>query len=127
MHLNFTMIFGKKNYYYFSRIISQDHCKFIHHKSHLKPFLSYLPCMVRREYFSITFNAKKCALYWIKYGKLMCKLVYNIGSWFSAEKCGSLSLSLETSGRFFQFWELGVRPDLSGQSFLSEFFNNTIL
>jgi hypothetical protein len=32
--------------------------KFIHHKSHLKPFLSYLPCMVRREYFTIIFNVK---------------------------------------------------------------------
>ncbi len=45
-HLNFTMIFGKKNFYFiFSRIISQEliFCKFIHHRSHLKPFLSYLP------------------------------------------------------------------------------------
>ncbi len=33
-----------------------NHCKFIHHKNHLKPFLSYLPCIVRREYFSIFFN-----------------------------------------------------------------------
>ncbi len=45
-----------------------NHCKFIHHKSHLKPFLSYLPCIVCKEYFSIIFNVKKCALYWIKYG-----------------------------------------------------------
>jgi hypothetical protein len=42
-----------------------DHCKFIHHKSHLKPFLSYL----RREYFSIIFKVKKRALYTIKYSK----------------------------------------------------------
>ncbi len=41
----------------------------IDHKSHLKPFLSYLPCIACREYFSIIFNLKKCALYSIKYGK----------------------------------------------------------
>ncbi len=38
-------LFFKNN---FTRI---NHCKFIHHKSLLKPFLSYLPCIVRREYF----------------------------------------------------------------------------
>jgi hypothetical protein len=43
-------------------------CKFIHPKSHLKPFLSYFPCIVRREYFSIILNVKKCALHSIKYG-----------------------------------------------------------
>ncbi len=42
-------------------------CKFIHHKSHLKPFLRYLPCIMCREYFSIILNVKKCALYLIKY------------------------------------------------------------
>ncbi len=52
----------------FTRI---NHCKFIHHKSHIKPFLSYLPCIVRREYFSIIFYLKKCALYLIKYGILL--------------------------------------------------------
>ncbi len=51
----------------FTRI---NHCKFIHHKSHLKPFLSYLPCILHREYFSIIFNVKKCTLYLIKYGNL---------------------------------------------------------
>ncbi len=45
-------------------------CKFMHHKSHLKPFLRYLPCTVHREYFSIILNVKKCTLYLIKYGKL---------------------------------------------------------
>jgi len=40
-----------------------NHCKFIHHKSYLKPFLSYLPCIVHREYFSIIFNVKKSAHY----------------------------------------------------------------
>jgi hypothetical protein len=45
-----------------------NHCKFIHHKIHLKTFLSYVPCIVRREYFSFIFNVKKCALYLIKYG-----------------------------------------------------------
>ncbi len=49
----------------FTRI---NHYKFIHHRSHLKPFLSCLPCIVRREYFSIIFHVKKCALYSIKYG-----------------------------------------------------------
>jgi hypothetical protein len=36
--------------------------------SNLKPFLSYLPCILRRKYFSIIFNIKKCALYSIKCG-----------------------------------------------------------
>jgi hypothetical protein len=62
-HLNFTMIFGKKNFY-FSKIISQELIivslfiikKCIHHESHLKLFLSYLPFIVCREYLSIIFN-----------------------------------------------------------------------
>jgi hypothetical protein len=58
--VNFFLFF-KNN---FTRI---NNCKFIHHKSQLKPFLSYLPCIVRREYFSIIFNVLKCALYPIKY------------------------------------------------------------
>ena len=57
-------IFFKNN---FTRI---SHCKFIHHKSHLKPFLTYLPCIMRRKYFSIIFNVKKCVLHSIKCGKL---------------------------------------------------------
>ncbi len=44
----------------FTRI---NHCKFIRHKSHLKPCLSYLPCIGHMEYFSIIFNVKKCGLY----------------------------------------------------------------
>ncbi len=56
-------LFFKNN---FTRI---NHCKFIHHKSCLKSFLSYLPCKVHRQYFSIIFNVKKCVLYSIKYGK----------------------------------------------------------
>jgi hypothetical protein len=64
------MILGKKLFLFFKKNFTRiNHCKFIHHKSHLKPFLSYLPCIVRREYFSIIFNVKKCALYLIKYGK----------------------------------------------------------
>jgi hypothetical protein len=59
---NFLFLFFKNN---FTRI---NHCKFICHKSHFKPFLSYLPCIVCREYFSIIFNVKKSALYLIKYG-----------------------------------------------------------
>ncbi len=49
----------QKNYFYSSRIISKEliiASVFI--KSHLKPFLAYLPCIVRREYFSIIFNVK---------------------------------------------------------------------
>jgi hypothetical protein len=37
-------------------------------RSHLKPFLSYLPCIVFREYFSIISNIRKYTLYSIKYG-----------------------------------------------------------
>jgi hypothetical protein len=67
-HLNFTMIFGK--HFFKNNVTRINHCMFIHHKSHLKPFLSYLPCIVHREYFSIIFNVKKCTLYSIKYGNL---------------------------------------------------------
>ncbi len=68
-HLNFTMIFGRKIFLFFKINFTRiNYCKFIHHKSHLKPFLSYLPCIVDREYVSIIFNVKKCALYPIKYG-----------------------------------------------------------
>jgi hypothetical protein len=54
---DFWQVFFKNN---FKRI---NHCKFIHHKSHLKPFLSYLPYIAHREYFNIIFNVKKCTLY----------------------------------------------------------------
>jgi len=60
---NILFLFFKNN---FTKI---NHCKFIHHNRHLKPFVSYLPCIVCREYFSIIFNVKECALYSIKYGK----------------------------------------------------------
>ncbi len=61
----------KKLFLFFKNNLTRiNHCKFIYHKSHLKPFLSYLPCIVHREYFSIIFNAKKCTLYSIKYGTL---------------------------------------------------------
>ncbi len=49
---------------------------FIYHTSHLKPFLSYLPCIVRWGYFSIIFHIKKCTLYLIKYGILNDKIRY---------------------------------------------------
>jgi len=58
--------------YNFARI---NHCKFIYYKGHLKPFLSYLRGIVRREYFSIIFSVKKCALYSIKYGKFSLSLL----------------------------------------------------
>jgi hypothetical protein len=67
--LNFTMIFAKKKLFLFfkNNFTRINHCKFIHHKSRLKPFFSYLTCIVHREYFSFVFNVKKCALYSIKY------------------------------------------------------------
>jgi hypothetical protein len=62
-------LFFKNN---FTRI---NNCKFIHHRSHLKTFLSYLPCIVRREYLSIIFHVKKCAFYFIKYSSFN-KFIY---------------------------------------------------
>ncbi len=41
---------AKKLFTFFKNNFSKiDHSKFIHLKSHLKPFLSYLPCIVRRQ------------------------------------------------------------------------------
>jgi hypothetical protein len=78
VHLNFTMIFSKKSILFsknkFKRI---NYCKFIHHKSHLQPFLSYLSCIVR----SIIFNVKKCALYLIKYRR--CFGIFGMGVCFA--------------------------------------------
>ena len=64
----FLFLFFKNN---FPKI---NHCKFIYHKSHLKPFLSFLPCIMCWEYLSIIFNVKKCVLYSIKYGIIVKKL-----------------------------------------------------
>ncbi len=58
---------AKKNFN--DKFKRNNHCKFIHHNSYLKPFLRYPHCIVRREYFSIIFNVKKCTLYLIKYCK----------------------------------------------------------
>ncbi len=70
------MIFGKKLFIFFKNNFTRiNHCKFLHHKSHLKPFLSYLPWIVRREHFSIIFNVKQCTLYLIKYGNKNISLV----------------------------------------------------
>jgi len=66
-HLNFKMIFGRKKLFFKNNFTRINHCKLIHHRSHLKPFLSYLPCILLREYFSIIFRVKKCILYLIKY------------------------------------------------------------
>jgi hypothetical protein len=83
VHLNyeFHKDFWQKNIFLFfkNNFPRINHCKFIHHKSHLKPFLSYLPFIVCREYFSIIFNVKKCALYSIKYGTNVSKKFYNMG------------------------------------------------
>jgi hypothetical protein len=66
------MILSKKLFLFFKNNFTRiNHWKFIHHQSHLKPFLSYLACIVHREYFSIIFNVKKCTLYSIKYGSLV--------------------------------------------------------
>ncbi len=60
---------AKKLFLFFKNNFKRNnHCMFINHKSYLKPFLSCLPYIVRREYFFIIFNVKKCALYSIKYG-----------------------------------------------------------
>ncbi len=55
-HLNFTMIFCKKIIFFKNNFPRINHCKIIHHKSQLKPFLGYLPCIVCKKYFSIIFN-----------------------------------------------------------------------
>ncbi len=58
----------KKLFLFFKNNFTRfNHCKFIHNKSHLKPFLNYLPSIMCREYFSIIFNVRKCTLYSIKY------------------------------------------------------------
>ena len=77
--------FLAKKYFYFSKLISQ---KFIIAslfiiKAILKPFLSYLPCIVCRGYFSIIFNVKKCALYLIKYGTV--KTYFIMFGWFEIQ------------------------------------------
>ena len=62
-----------------------NHCKFIHHKSHLKPFLSFLPCIICREYFRIIFNLLNCALYLIKYGIPKIELQWSVD--YTKQKC----------------------------------------
>ncbi len=85
-HLNFTMIFGKKLFLFFKNYFTRiNHCKFIHHKSYLKPFLSYLPCIVHKKYFRIIFNLLKCALYLIKYGIPKIKLQWSVD--YMKQKC----------------------------------------
>jgi len=64
-----VFLFFKNNFTRF------NYCKFIPHKGHLNPFLSYLPCIVCTEYFSIIFNAKKCALYSIKYSIIVWNFI----------------------------------------------------
>jgi len=88
MILAIFILFFKNN---FTRI---NRCKFIHHKSHLKPFLSYLPCRVPKEYFSIIFNVKKCTLYSIKCGKHSLTMAQ-----------GSVSLATNTP----TFWTFQVK------------------
>ena len=78
-HLNFTMIFSKKLFLFVkNNFTGINHCKFIHHKSHLKTFLSHLPCTVRREYFSIIFSVKKYTLYSINTVNTFSKNILHI-------------------------------------------------
>ncbi len=62
----------QKNYFYFSRIISQELiiASLFIIKAILNPFLVTFH-VLHREYFSIIFNVKKCAPYSLKYG--ICK------------------------------------------------------
>ncbi len=72
VHIWISHWFLTKNYSIFQENFKRNNrFKFIHHKSKLKPFLSNLPCIVRREYFSTIINVKKCALYSIKYSSFM--------------------------------------------------------
>ncbi len=66
--------FRKKKFFLFfkNNFTRINPCKFIHHKT----LLSYLPCIVHREYFSIIFNVKKCALYSIKYGSKLLRVMF---------------------------------------------------
>ncbi len=96
-------LFYKNN---FTRI---NHCKIIHHKSHLKHVLSYLPCIVRREYLSIIFNIKKCTLYLIKHGKhkiiiIFIKLIgWNLSCW-SKILCGMWIAEMLASTFIMTLW-----------------------
>ncbi len=92
-HLNFTMIFHKKLFLFFKNNFKRNnHRKFFHHKSYLKPFLSYLPCIVHREYFSIIFNVKKCALHSIKYSSKVLTLHKILDQGGSVVQCETLQL-----------------------------------
>ncbi len=59
-HINFRIIFGKTILFLFfkNKFTRINHCKFTHYRSHLKPFVSYLPCIVHRE-FQHHFQCKK--------------------------------------------------------------------
>ncbi len=60
-HTNIVQFdFWQKIFLFFKNNITRiNHCKFFHHKRHLKPFLSYLPCIVHKEYFSIIYSVKR--------------------------------------------------------------------
>ncbi len=74
MHLNFTMIFGKKKY--FSKIISKEYiiASLFIINAILNP-VSATFYIVLREYFRFIFNVKKCTLYSIKYDTCLAELV----------------------------------------------------
>ncbi len=117
-HNNFWQ---KKLFLFFKNNFTKiNHCKFIHHKSHLKPFFSYLPCIERREYYSIIFNVKKCTIYSIKYGNILTtrchKVKVNFGILttvyifqsvlFHTCQPGSLYQIRTTGPQFAPFWVL---------------------
>jgi hypothetical protein len=79
-HLNFNNYFWQKNCFCFSRIFSQELiiASLFIIKAIFNPFPPTFPCKVRREYFSIIFNVKKCALYSIKY-RMQLNLFYTLG------------------------------------------------
>ncbi len=81
-------------------------------KSYLKPFLSYLPCIVHREYFSIIFNVKKCALYSIKYGRWFFWLIFSPSinslkkpSWTNAASDWHLNIELQETPDHISCWD----------------------
>ncbi len=104
-HNNFCQ---KKIFLFFQNNFTRsNHYKFIHHTSHLKPFLSYLPYIVWREYFSIIFNVKKCALYLIIYGTFILGRKISMNGMIR-QKSFDTSLKDEKAGEdtFFQILSL---------------------
>ncbi len=94
------ILFFKNN---FKRI---NHCKFICHKSHLKP--TYLLCIVHKENFSIIFNVKKCALYLIKYGMYHISSSQKLGVWHITYKFFIQSFQLKVKDKVCVSWKNSI-------------------